>query len=102
MELLQQHGAKLWVAQCNQLEASASQLGKAEAALAERIEQLNRKRKAEQLAAAPRLQEMQSSWVGLVKKNLEIESQSLALEAECAGLHEQVEAAKRRRAAEKA
>ena len=97
LELLQQHGAKLWVAQCNNLEASAVQLEKADAALAEQIETLNRKRKAEQLAVAPKLASMQADWVAAVKKNLEIEAQNLKLEAECAELRERVEEAHKRR-----
>ena len=60
-----------------------------------RIEALNRKRKADQTAVAPTLQGMQAEWITLVKKNLEIEAQSLKLEAECASLQELKE--KRRR-----
>ena len=95
LELLQQHGAKLWVAQCNALEASAGHLDREEKSIVERIEALNRKRKADQTAVAPTLQGMQAEWITLVKKNLEIEAQSLKLEAECASLQELKE--KRRR-----
>lgn len=95
LELLQAHGAKLWVAQCASLEGSANLIEKTGAEMTSKIDALNRKRKAEQLQAAPALQSMQSEWVGLVKKNLEIESQTLVLEAECAALREKVEARKR-------
>lgn len=98
LELLQQHGAKLWVAHCNHLEASATQLDGAEQAVAQQIEELNRKRKAEQLSVAPTMHGMQREWVDLVKKNLEIESETLKLEAECAALKETLEARKRRHA----
>ena len=98
LELLQQHGAKLWVAQCNGLEASAKQLERAERDLTERIELLNRKRKSEQQAAAPKLAAMEAEWVSAVKKNIEIEAQNLKLEAECEALQERVEQLKRSRA----
>ena len=97
LELLQQHGAKLWVAQCNSLEASGKQLDRAEGAISGRIEELNRKRKADQTSVAPTLHGLQGEWLTLVKKNLEIEAQTLKLEAECAHLQELKE--KRRRAA---
>ena len=47
----------------------------------------------EQLAAAPRLAALEAEWVSSVKKNLEIESACLQLEAECAGLRNAVELA---------
>ena len=40
----------------------------------------------ESAGAGPRLTELEGQWVGAVKKNLEIESQCLGLEAECARL----------------
>ena len=42
---------------------------------------INRKRKADQLAAAPVLAKLESDWVGLIKKNLEIEAACLKMEA---------------------
>ena len=97
LELLQQHGAQVWVAQCNSLEASATQLEKTEQEVTLQIEFLNRKRKADQLGAAQPLHAMEDEWVGLVKKNLEIEAQTLKLEAECAMLCDAVEVRKRSR-----
>ena len=58
----------------------------AEAELSEQAEGVNKKRKAEQLAVAPRLMALEGEWVGSVKKNIEIEAQCLKLEAECANL----------------
>jgi hypothetical protein len=91
LELLQQHGAKLWVAQNNNLEASAAQLERADSELAGRIETVNRKRKADQQAVAQTLSSLEGEWVTAVKKNLELEAQNLSLEAECAALRERVE-----------
>lgn len=96
LELLQAHGAKLWVAHLNQLEVASRALEREERSLAEQIAALNRKRKAEQLGAAPELARLEREWVTGVKKNLEVEAQCLKLEAECAALNKEV-AAKRRR-----
>ena len=97
LELLQQHGANLWRAHLNVLDASSAHLKRADGALSEQLEVINRKRKSEQLAAGPRLQALERDWVGGVKKNLEIEAQCLKLEAENAMLHEAVEAKRRGR-----
>mmetsp|Transcript_34414 Transcript_34414/g.90558 ORF Transcript_34414/g.90558 Transcript_34414/m.90558 type:complete len:224 (-) Transcript_34414:328-999(-) len=88
LELLQQHGAHLWRAHLSTLDGATSQMSRAEADLAAQIELVNRKRKADQLAAGPRLVALEAEWVGAVKKNLEIEAQCLHLEAECAELRE--------------
>lgn len=53
LELLQQHGAKLWVAQCNSLDASVTQLERAEKDLADKIEVVNRERDGEELWVPP-------------------------------------------------
>ena len=91
LELLHQHGAKLWIAKNNELEASAKQLEAKEAEITGKIEALNRKRKADQLAVAPKLQAMEAEWVASVKKNLEIEAKNLQLEAECEELRKSME-----------
>ena len=56
------------------------------------MEAINRKRKADQLAAGPQLMQLEAEWVGSVKKNLEIEAQCLKLETECAMLRDAIEA----------
>ena len=50
------------------------------------VEATNRKRKAEQTEAGPRLMRLEAEWVQGVKKNLEIESQCLRLEHEVAAM----------------
>ena len=95
LELLNQHGAKLWLASLNQTEAASKALAREDAALAASIEAINRKRKADQLGAAPHLARLEAEWVGGVKKNLEIEAQILKLEAECASLRDDLEARRR-------
>ena len=75
--------------------ACVSSIGRVERELADEIESINRKRKADQLAVGPQLSALEAEWVGGVKKNLEIESQCLKLEAECAALREAVEAKRR-------
>ena len=95
LELLQQHGANLWRAHLNSLDAASVTLQHAQQELASRVEAVNRKRKAQQLQAAPRLQALEAEWVGAVKKNLEIEAACLKLEAECAALRDAVEAKRR-------
>ena len=80
LELLQQHGAKKWIAQLDGLEAHSKQLEEEEKRLAAEIDAVNRKRKADQLAAAPVLAKLEADWVGLVKKNLEIEAACLTME----------------------
>jgi len=97
LELLQQHGANLWRAHLHALDASSAHLKRADGALGEQLEAINRKRKSEQLAAGPRLQALERDWVGTVKKNLEIEAQCLKVEAENAVLLEAVEAKRRGR-----
>ena len=96
LELLQQHGAKLWLASLNQTEAASRALAREEADLTARIDSINRKRKADQLQAAPQLARLEENWIGGIKKNLEIEAQCLRLEAECAHLREEVDATQRR------
>lgn len=96
LELLQQHGAKLWLASLNQTDAASKALAREDAALAASIEAINRKRKADQLGAAPHLARLEAEWVSGVKKNLEIASQVLKLEAECASLRDDLEARRRR------
>ena len=98
LELLQQHGAHLWRAHLNTLDAASGHLSRADGDLASQIESVNRKRKAEQLAAGPRLVGLEAEWVGAVKKNLEIEASCLRLEAECGELREAYEAQQRRQA----
>jgi pre-mRNA-splicing factor SPF27 len=93
LELMQQHGAHQWRAQLNELDVASAQLKRAAEEVDERIELVNRRRKTEQLAAAPRLAALEAEWVSSVKKNLEIESACLQLEAECAGLRNAVEVA---------
>ena len=56
------------------------------AAAAAEVEATNRKRKAEQTEAGPRLMRLEAEWVQGVKKNLEIESQCLRLENEVAAM----------------
>jgi len=97
LELLQQHGAQLWRAHLDVLDKASASFARASEDLNGRVETLNRKRKAEQLAAGPRLAELEAEWVGGVKKNLEIESQCLKLEAECAALRQAVEAKRQAR-----
>ena len=92
LELLQQHGANLWRAHLNALDGASARVQSEQSELAQRVEALNRKRKAEQLQAGPRLQALEAEWVGGVKKNLEIEAACLALEYECATLRAAVEA----------
>ena len=95
LELLQQYGANQWRAHLNGLDASTGHLARAHAELDEKIKLVNRKRKAEQEAAGPRLAALEADWVNAVKENLEIEAQCLQLEAECAAMQEAAEAAKR-------
>ena len=59
------------------------------------LQAVNRKRKADQLGAAPTLARLESEWVGGVKKNIEIEAQCLRLEAEVASLKDALEAKRR-------
>ena len=92
LELLAQHGAPLWRAHLNWLDAAVAQCAAAVAEEDAEIEVLNRKRKSEQLTAGLRLQQLEAQWVTTTKKNLEIESQCLRLEASCATLKEQLEA----------
>jgi NAD-dependent oxidoreductase involved in siderophore biosynthesis len=95
LELLQQHGAPLWRAHLNTLDQSSSRLDAHARALAESVEAVNRKRKADQLAVGPKLLQLEAEWVGAVKKNLEIEAQCLRLEAECAAMRDAAEAKRR-------
>ena len=95
LELLQQHGANLWRAHLKSLDAATRRMTSAASSLDEQVELTNRKRKAEQLAAGPKLLALESEWVGAVKKNLEIESACLRLESECAHLKEMRDAKKR-------
>ena len=81
LELLQQHGSKLWAAHLNQLEATAARLEREEQAVTEQIEALNRKRKAEQLKVGPVLAQMEDEWIRAIKKNVEIEAACLSKEA---------------------
>lgn len=86
LELLQQYGANAWRAHLNSLEAASKALGAGVAAAAAEVEATNRKRKAEQTEAGPRLMRLEAEWVQGVKKNLEIESQCLRLEHEVAAM----------------
>ena len=73
-------------AHLNSLEAASKALGAGVAAAAAEVEATNRKRKAEQTEAGPRLMRLEAEWVQGVKKNLEIESQCLRLEHEVAAM----------------
>ena len=86
LELLQQYGANAWRAHLNSLEAASKALGAGVAAAAAEVEATNRKRKAEQTEAGPRLMRLEAEWVQGVKKNLEIESQCLRLKHEVAAM----------------
>ena len=88
LELLQQHGAKQWVAHLNQLEAASKALEREEQALTAQIEAVNRKRKADQLAVGPALHAQETQWIAAVKKNMEIDAACRAKEAEI-GLQQQ-------------
>lgn len=99
LELLQQHGAHLWRAHLNALDTASGHMQRTEQELAEQIELVNRKRKADQTAAGPRLQALEADWVGAVKKNLEIEAMCLRLEAECASLRDARDVKRRQQAA---
>ena len=55
---MQQHGSKLRLAHLSQLEMTAVQLERADKALGEEIEAVNRKRKAEQERVGPELQRL--------------------------------------------
>jgi len=83
LELLQQHGANLWLAHLDGLEAASKRLSAEEAEIANSVEQLNRKRKADQLELGPKLARLEAGWVDRVKKNLTIEAQCIQLEQEC-------------------
>jgi pre-mRNA-splicing factor SPF27 len=87
LELLQQHGSKLWAAHLNQLEATAARLEREEQAVSEQIEGINRKRKAEQLKAGPVLAQMEDEWIRAIKKNIEIEAACLEKEGEARSRH---------------
>ena len=89
LELMQQHGSKLWLAHLSQLEMTAVHLERADRALGEEIEAVNRKRKAEQERVGPELQRLEEEWVRRIKKNIELESQILSLQASKAARAEQ-------------
>ena len=82
----------MWRAHLDSLDKASASFARAAQDVDGQVEVLNRKRKAEQLAAGPRLVELEAQWVGAVKKNLEIEAQCLKLEAECGALRDAIEA----------
>ena len=116
LELLQKHGANLWLAHINSLTAASagcvahphassypmkraltvasrfSRLASVQSDLASQVEAVNRKRKAEQVDVGPHLTRLESEWVGAVKKNLEIEGHCMRLENECAALQKRRDA----------
>ena len=72
--------------------AASKALGAGVAAAAAEVEATNRKRKAEQTEAGPRLMRLEAEWVQGVKKNLEIEGHCMRLENECAALQKRRDA----------
>ena len=75
----------LWFSLVGTFEAA----GESCCAPAAEVEATNRKRKAEQTEAGPRLMRLEAEWVQGVKKNLEIESHCLRLEAEIKQMRDQ-------------
>eukprot|EP00908_Phaeocystis_cordata_P006975 Transcript_17617.p3 GENE.Transcript_17617~~Transcript_17617.p3 ORF type:complete len:155 (-),score=64.44 Transcript_17617:24-488(-) len=90
LELLQKHGANLWLAHLNALSGASAGLAAVHTDLAGQIEAVNRKRKAEQIEVGPHLTRLETEWVGAVKKNLEIEGHCMRLETECAALQKRL------------
>jgi len=83
LELLQKHGANVWRAQLNSLEAASKSLTRAHDGISSEIDGINRKRKLDQTKVGPTLQSLEGDWVSSVRKNIVIESECMRLEQEC-------------------
>jgi len=92
LELLQKHGANLWLAHIDSLTAASAGLASVQSDLASQVEAVNRKRKVDQMDVGPHLTRLESEWVGAVKKNLEIEGHCMRMENECAALQKRLAA----------
>ena len=91
LELLQQHGANLWVAHLNTLDQATTRMIAEDEQLARTIEELNRSRKAQQVQIGPKLARLEAAWVESVKKNLSIERECMLLERECSDLRKRLD-----------
>ena len=115
LELLQKHGANLWLAHIDQLTGASAgcvahaptryplrhaltiasrfpRLASVQSDLTSQVEAVNRKRKLDQVEVGPHLTRLESEWVGAVKKNLEIEGHCMRMENECAALQKRLAA----------
>ncbi|KIM19950.1 hypothetical protein M408DRAFT_168525 [Serendipita vermifera MAFF 305830] len=84
--LMQQYGANAWRVYNYRLEVVGKSLDKALEELNERVTEVNRTRKNDQMAAGKQLTALEQKWTELISSVLQIEIANSALEAEIAGL----------------
>lgn len=86
VELFQQHGASAWRAHLVQLEGMVRNLQQQQEEVRTRTEEINKKRKYEQLEAAKKLLALEDEWLAAVQKNRMIEAATERARADHAAL----------------
>jgi len=82
LELIQKYGSDAWRASNESLASHVAAVQSEVAATTQAIENLNRERKLQQVAAGRELKALEHQYLHLIKKNSEIEAACRAIEAE--------------------
>jgi len=86
LELMSRFGANQWIQYNEHLEQLINSSQKELEALKAQALQLNSQRKSEQLAAGTQMEKLQTQWLSLISKNLEIEYGTSILESEISNI----------------
>ncbi|XP_034235461.1 pre-mRNA-splicing factor SPF27 [Thrips palmi] len=97
LELMLDYGCEAWKSYLELLVASVSQAQKNLMALRKDIQEINWERKNAQMKGGEKLRELESTWVGLVSKNYDIEQACVTIEEDIVRLQKEKEGALKRR-----
>eukprot|EP01103_Thecamoeba_quadrilineata_P019635 TRINITY_DN8039_c0_g1_i1.p1 TRINITY_DN8039_c0_g1~~TRINITY_DN8039_c0_g1_i1.p1 ORF type:complete len:236 (-),score=52.22 TRINITY_DN8039_c0_g1_i1:101-808(-) len=91
LELLNNYGANTWHIHNESLKKIRDRASKMLTSYRNQIDDINRKRRSEQVVAGKKIHQLQNHWEELCKKNIEIDFAIQKLEAEISELNKQVE-----------
>lgn len=84
LELLSQHGGKVWKASNAQLESLHNRIKDHAEELENEVEVLNRERKLKQLSVGQQIHSLEQDWYAQIHKNMEVEAACKHIESQMA------------------